>query len=206
MSEEGKSGATPLEGDGKRILMILGTPKSNSLCHALSEAYAQGARRKGHVVRQLKLGEMDFEPVLRDGYEQGQQLEPDLLEAQRQIHWAEHLVFIYPVWWGGIPALLKGFFDRTFLPGFAFKYRNRSQLWDKLLSGRTADLLVTMDTPPWYFRWIYGAPGHRQMTRTILGFSGIKTRRLAEFAPVRPSSEQQRQSWLRRAEQLGVSA
>ncbi|HEX5841829.1 MAG TPA: NAD(P)H-dependent oxidoreductase [Pseudomonas sp.] len=206
MSEEVKSGATPLEGDGKRILMILGTPKAASLCHALGEAYAQGARSKGHVVRQLKLGEMSYDPVLRDGYEQSQTLEPDLLEAQRQIHWAEHLVFVYPVWWGGIPALLKGFFDRTFLPGFAFKYRNRSQLWDKLLSGRTADLLVTMDTPPWYFRWIYGAPAHRQMIRTILGFSGIKTRRLAEFAPVRPSSEEQRQGWLRRAEGLGLRA
>ena len=203
---ETKSGATPIEGDGKRILMILGTPKNFSLCTALGEAYAQGARDKGHVVRQLKLGEMSFDPILHGGYEHSQTLEPDLLEAQRQIHWAEHLVFVYPVWWGGIPALLKGFFDRTFLPGFAFKYRNRSQLWDKLLSGRTADLLVTMDTPPWYFRWIYGAPAHRQMIRTILGFSGIKTRRLSEFAPVRPSSEAQRQSWLRRAESLGSRA
>ena len=203
---EAKSGATPIEGDGKRILMILGTPKTASLCSALGEAYAQGARDKGHVVRQLKLGEMSFDPILRGGYEHSQILEPDLLEAQRQIHWAEHLVFVYPVWWGGIPALLKGFFDRTFLPGFAFKYRNRSQLWDKLLSGRTADLLVTMDTPPWYFRWIYGAPAHRQMIRTILGFSGIKTRRLSEFAPVRPSSEAQRQNWLRRAESLGSRA
>ena len=206
MTETGKSGATPIEGDGKRILMILGTPKTSSLCHALGEAYAQGACNEGHVVRQLKLGELSFDPVLRDGYDQSQALEPDLLEAQRQIHWAEHLVFVYPVWWGGLPALLKGFFDRVFLPGFAFKYRGRSQLWDKLLSGRTADLLVTLDTPPWYFRWIYGAPAHRQMTRTILGFSGIKTRRLSEFAPVRPSSEEQRQSWLRRAETLGSRA
>lgn len=206
MTEAAKSGATPIEGDGKRILMILGTPKTSSLCHALGEAYAHGARNEGHVVRQLKLGELSFDPVLRDGYDQSQTLEPDLLEAQRQIHWAEHLVFVYPVWWGGFPALLKGFFDRVFLPGFAFKYRARSQLWDKLLSGRTADLLVTLDTPPWYFRWVYGAPAHRQMTRTILGFSGIKTRRLSEFAPVRPSSEEQRQSWLRRAETLGSRA
>lgn len=203
---ESKTGATPIEGDGKRILMIVGNPKRDSLCHALGEAYANGARGKGHVVRQLKLGELQFDPVLRDGYDQSQNLEPDLLEAQRLIHWAEHLVFVYPVWWGGIPALLKGFFDRVFLPGFAFKYRNRSQLWDKLLSGRSADLLVTLDTPPWYFRWIYGAPAHRQMTRTILGFCGIKTRRLTEFAPVRPSSEEQRQTWLRKAETLGVRA
>lgn len=206
MVEETKSGATPLEGDGKRILLILGTPKRDSLCHALAEAYSSGARGQGHVVRQLRLGELQFDPILREGFGQQQTLEPDLLEAQRQIHWAEHLVFVYPIWWGGVPALLKGFFDRTFLPGFAFKYRNRSQLWDKLLSGRTADLLVTLDTPPWYFRWIYGAPAHRQMVRTILGFCGIKTRRLTEFAPVRPSSEEQRQGWLRKAEGLGVRA
>ena len=203
MSEPVKTGATPLEGDGKRILMIVGTPKHGGLCHALAEAYAQGARSEGHVVRQLKLGEMHFDPLLREGYEQTQELEPDLLDAQRQIHWAEHLVFVYPVWWGGLPALLKGFIDRVFLPGFAFKYRNNSQLWDKLLSGRSADLLVTLDTPGWYFRWVYGAPAHRQMKRTILGFCGIKTRRLAEFTPVRPASESQRQSWLRRAELLG---
>ena len=79
---EGKSGATPLEGDGKRILLVLGTPKKNSLCHALAEAYSHGARSRGHVVRQLKLGEMQFDPILRDGYEQSQSLEPDLLEAQ----------------------------------------------------------------------------------------------------------------------------
>lgn len=206
MVEEAKSGATPLEGDGKRILLILGTPKHDSFCHAIAEAYSSGARGQGHVVRQLRLGELQFDPILREGFGQQQTLEPDLLEAQRQIHWAEHLVFVYPVWWGGVPALLKGFFDRTFLPGFAFKYRNRSQLWDKLLSGRTADLLVTLDTPPWYFRWIYGAPAHRQMVRTILGFCGIKTRRLTEFAPVRPSSEEQRQGWLRKAEGLGVRA
>jgi putative NADPH-quinone reductase len=206
VAERNKSGATPLEGDGKRILMIYGSPKHGSLCHALGEAYAQGARGEGHVVRQIKLGELSFDPILHEGYDQSQMLENDLLEAQRQIHWAEHLVFVYPVWWGGMPALLKGFFDRVFLPGFAFKFRGRSQAWDKLLSGRTADLLVTLDTPPWYFRWIYGAPAHRQMVRTILGFSGIKTRRLAEFAPVRLSSEEQRQSWLRRAETLGCRA
>ncbi|MBD9654729.1 NAD(P)H-dependent oxidoreductase [Pseudomonas sp. PDM12] len=206
MTETAKSGATPLEGDGKRILMIIGSPKSDSLCHSLAEAYALGARTEGHVVRQMRLSEMSFDPVLHEGYSQSQALEPDLLEAQRQIHWAQHLVFVYPVWWGGLPAQLKGFFDRVLLPGFAFKYRSNSQSWDKLLSGRSADLLVTLDTPSWYFRWVYGAPAHRQMKRTILGFCGIKTRRLEQFTPVRPSSENQRQNWIRRAELLGSRA
>lgn len=203
MNDAVKSGATRLEGDGKRILMIIGSPKRRSLCHSLADAWSAGARSKGHIVRELRLSEMNFDPVLHNGYEQSQTLEPDLLEAQRQIHWAEHLMVAYPVWWGGMPALLKGFFDRTFLPGFAFKYRNDGQAWDKLLSGRTADVLVTMDTPPWYYRWVYGAPGHRQIKRTILGFSGIKTLHLHVFAPVRTATEDQRLKWLNQAEKLG---
>lgn len=198
-----KSGATPLEGYGKRILMIFGTPKSASFGHALGEAYALGARSEGHVVRMLKLGELDFDPVLHNGYEQSQNLEHDLLEAQREIHWAEHLVFVYPVWWGGLPSVLSGFLDRVLMPGFAFKTHGRKHISNELLRGRTAELLVTMDTPPRYFRWVYGAPAHRQMVRTVLAFCGIKTKRLTEFAPIRISSEEQRQQWLRQAEMLG---
>ncbi|UZJ61827.1 NAD(P)H-dependent oxidoreductase [Pseudomonas sp. KU26590] len=197
------SGATPLEGYGKRILLIIGTPKSISLGHALAEAYAQGARSKGHVVRVLKLGEMDFDPVLRGGYESAQTLEHDLLEAQREVHWAQHLVFVYPVWWGGLPSLLGGFFDRVFMPGFAFKVHGRHHPSNELLKGRTAELLVTMDTPSRYFRWVFKAPAHRQMVRTILEFCGIKTTRLTEFSPVRSSTEEQRQQWIRDAEALG---
>jgi NAD(P)H dehydrogenase (quinone) len=203
----GKSGATPLEGDGKRIVLIIGTPKASGFCHALASAYAQGARSQGHVVREIKLHALSFDPVLHEGYQGNQALEPDLLEAQRHIHWAEHLVLVYPVWWGGIPALFKGFFERILLPGFAFKYRNEQpQRWDKLLSGRSADLLVTLDTPAWYFRWVYGAPAHRQVRRTILAFCGIKTRHLTQFSPVRNATETQRQSWLQQAEALGKRA
>jgi NAD(P)H dehydrogenase (quinone) len=197
------SGATPLEGSGKRILMVYGTPKAVSFCHALADAYAQGARGEGHVVRTLKLGELEFDPVLHHGYEQSQNLEHDLLEAQRQIHWAEHLVLVYPVWWGGVPALLSGFLDRVLMPGFAFKVHGRRHAANELLKGRTAELLATLDTSPRYFRWVYGAPAHRQMTRSVLAFCGIKVKRLTEFAPVQTSTEEQRQRWLHKAQQLG---
>lgn len=201
---EARSGATPLEGNGKRILLIYGTPKSSGLCHALGDAYAEGARSQDHVVRSLKLASLQFDPILRGGYEQGQVLEADLLDAQRQIHWAQHLVFVYPVCWGGIPALLSGFFDRVLTPGFAFKVHGRRDPANELLKGRSAELLVTLDTPPRYFRWIFGAPAHRQMSRSILGFCGIRTTRLTEFAPIRGASEAQRQQWVRQAQQLGV--
>lgn len=207
MAEAAKSGATPLEGDGKRILLVLGTPKPEGFCHALAEAYAQGARSRGHVVRMLKLGEMAFDPVLRGGYERNQELEPELLDAQRQVHWAEHLVLVYPIWWGGLPALLQGFFDRVFQPGFAFRYRSpQDREWEPLLGGRSAELLVTHDQSHWRYRLRQGAPGLRQPVRCILGPCGIQTRHLEEFSPMRGAGEEQRQSWLKRAEQLGSQA
>ncbi|MBK5535525.1 NAD(P)H-dependent oxidoreductase [Pseudomonas sp. TH08] len=100
---------------GKRILLILGHPSASSFCAALAEGYAQSALEAGHEVRQLRLGALDFDPVLCAGYQQVQALEDDLSGAQSDILWAEHLTLVYPIWWGGIPALLKGFFDRVLL-------------------------------------------------------------------------------------------
>jgi putative NADPH-quinone reductase len=144
--------------------------------------------------------------VLHKGYNLIQELEPDLVAGQIAITWAQHIVFVYPIWWGAMPALLKGFIDRIFLPGFAFKYRKGSQLWDRLLSGRSAHLLVTLDTPPWFFRWVYRMPGHNQMKRTILEFSGIKPVTISNFGPVKDSSQQKREKWLAQANAYGNHA
>ncbi|MDI3354325.1 NAD(P)H-dependent oxidoreductase [Pseudomonas sp. UYIF39] len=187
---------------GKRILVIPGHPASNSFCGALAERYAQSAVRAGHEVRQLFLGAMDFDPVLREGYQQVQPMEADLRRAQEDIVWAEHLTLVYPIWWGGIPALLKGFFDRVFLPGFAFKYREGKAFPDKLLHGRSAHLLVTMDTPPWYYRWIYRMPGLHQVRKTTLAFCGIKPQRTLTFGPILGSSAGQRETWLLQAQAI----
>ncbi|WP_028454752.1 NAD(P)H-dependent oxidoreductase [Chitinilyticum litopenaei] len=188
----------------KRTLVILGHPAADSFCAALAERYADAARAAGQEVRMLSLHALRFDPVLHAGFDGGQPLEPDLVEAQEQIAWAQHLVFVYPIWWGAMPALLKGFIDRVFLPGFAFRYRKGSMLWDKLLAGRSAQLLVTMDTPPWYYRWVYGDAGHKQMKRTILEFSGIRPVRITSFGPIRGATEPQRANWLARAARLAA--
>ena len=190
----------------KKILVILGHPDTESFCGSLAKAYIDGAKVSGAEVRCLQLGELRFDPILWNGYTIIQELEPDLVKAQELIQWSNHMVFIYPNWWGAMPALLKGFFDRVFLPGFAFKYRENSQFWDKFLSGRTAHLMVTMDTPPWYYRWIYHRPGHNEMKRTILGFCGIKVVKISEFAPIKSSSQHQREKWIALAKELGSKA
>lgn len=183
----------------QRILLILGHPSSTSFCSTLSNTYLHAAKAAGHEVRALHLGELAFDPVLHNAYAQPQVLEPDLLSAQSDILWATHLTFVFPIWWGGIPALMKGFIDRIFLPGFAFKYRKGKAFPDKLLQGRTAHLLVTLDTPPWYYRWIYRMPGIHQMRSMTLAFCGITPIKTLMFGPVLGSTPAQRAKWLKQA-------
>lgn len=190
----------------KRILVILGHPNHDSFCGAITNSYIEGAKAAGNEIQLISLGDLSFDPVLHKGYISIQDLEPDLVAGQAAITWAQHIVFVYPIWWGAMPALLKGFIDRVFLPGFAFKYREGSLFWDRLLSGRTAHLLVTMDTPPWYFRWVYRMPGHNQMKRTILEFSGIKPVAISSFDPIKDSSQQKREKWLAQANAYGRHA
>lgn len=182
-----------------RTLVILGHPSHSSFCSALAETCVHAAKTAGHEVRVLRLGDLVFDPILHNGYTQIQALEPDLLRAQSDILWATHLTLVFPIWWGGIPALMKGFIDRIFLPGFAFKYRAGKAFPDKLLAGRTAHLLVTLDTPPWYYRWFYRMPALHQVRKTTLAFCGITPIKTLLFGPVLGSTPAQREKWLTQA-------
>jgi NAD(P)H dehydrogenase (quinone) len=187
----------------KKILVILGQPQRNSYNGALAQAYVDGARAAGAEVREFCLGELTFDPCATTGAPPGPALEPDLVSAQESIRWAEHLVFVYPIWWGTIPALLKGFIERVFMPGFAVNFRKDSPLWDKLLTGRSARLIVTLNTPSWAYRWIFGRPGHTTMKRTVLGFCGVKPVCITEIGPMKNSTEQKRARWLQQVRDLG---
>jgi putative NADPH-quinone reductase len=116
---------------------------------------------------------------------------------------ADHLVIIYPNWWSTYPALLKGFIDRVFLPNFAFKYLENSPIPAKLLKGKTARIIVTMDTPKWYYWLIYRSPGHNSMKKGILEFSGISPVKITAFAVVKSSTVAKRKKWLDVVEALG---
>jgi len=187
-----------------KILIINGHPDPESFCTHLANAYQKGALAANAQTDILHLYQLTFDPVLRFGYRQRTELEPDLVNAQKLIAEANHLVFVYPTWWGVYPALLKGFIDRVFLPKFAFKYRENSLLWDKLLTGKTARIIVTMDTPSWYYRLVYRNIGHRAMKTALLHFCGVKPVKITSFGPIKSSSEKQRAKWVAKVGQLGL--
>ncbi|MEI8202776.1 MAG: NAD(P)H-dependent oxidoreductase [Bacteroidota bacterium] len=187
----------------KNILILNAHPDKESFCFELANHYKREADSSGANCKLIHLIDLDFEPVLRKGYRQPTKLEPDLVAIQQEISNTDHLVFIYPNWWGTYPALLKGFIDRTFLPGFAFKYRENSMMWDRLLKGKTARLIVTMDSPKWYYNLFTKSPGHHSMKKGILGFCGVKVIGITVFSPMRTSNESIRNKWIAKVEELG---
>lgn len=190
----------------KNILIINGHPNPNSYCNALTEAYKNGASSKGNHVMVLNLFELKFDLNLANGYSKRTDLEPDLILAQEKITWAQHIVIVHPVWWGSTPALLKGFFDRIFLPGFSFKYRQEGVLWDKLLKGRTGHIIFTSDTPIWIYNYFFLSPSVNQVKKRTLEFCGISPVKVTGIGPIRQSKQEFREKWLERVKQLGEKA
>ena len=148
-------------------------PAGGHLCHALARAYADGARETGREVRFIDVAQLDF-PLLRSqkDWKEGE-VPASLRPAQDTIRWADHLVFVFPLWLGDMPALLKGFLEQIARPGFAFDYVEGNPLGKKLLTGRSARIIVTMGMPAAVYRWIFRAHSLRSLERNILGFVGI---------------------------------
>lgn len=178
-------------------VILDGHPNPASLCAAIAQRYAAG---HGDATV-LAVRDLDFDQNLRLGYTRRQELEPDLERAWEQLVAADHIVVITPIWWGSVPSLLKGFFDRTLLPRRAYRTKPNG-LPEGLLAGRTGRLIVTTDSPKWYLPLV-GDSTVRQVRDTTLRFCGIKPVRVNRFGPVKDSTPARREGWLAAAERLG---
>lgn len=189
-----------------KFFLWVGHPRSTSLSHAMADAYARAAQSGGAEVRRMNLSEMIFDPDLEEGYHSRKTLEPCLMQWRENISWASHLCWVYPVWWGGMPAKMKGVIDRAFLPGFAMAYPEDKLMWDRLLTGRSADVLLTSDAPAWFDQIVNGRPAKNQAVNSILKFSGIKPVKTLQVGTVKTASDATIQKWITKAERRGRAA
>lgn len=190
---------------GKRIAMIQGHPdgQTRHFCHALADEYAKGCDDGGHEVRRIEVAQLEF-PLLRTKEEFEQGFPPDSIKlAQDAIRWADHLVIVYPLWLGSMPALLKAFFEQVFRPGVAFEYQASGQMAKKLFTGKSARIVVTMGMPALVYRWFFFAHSLKSLQRNILGFCGIGPMRATLIGRIEGLSERQRAAWLDRLRALG---
>jgi putative NADPH-quinone reductase len=187
----------------KRIVIIQGhpDPAGHHLLHAMADAYAEGARVAGHAVRRIEVATLPF-ALLRTQLEfETAPLPSTLRQPQEDMRWAEHWVFFFPLWHGTMPALLKGFLEHIFRPGFAMEYKERG-FPKRLLSGRSARIVVTMGMPVLLYRWYFGAYGIRSFERSMLSFAGIKPIRQSLFG-LTLADEKKRAHWIAKLREQG---
>lgn len=188
----------------KRIVIVEGHPDpvGGRLCRSLADAYAEGAAEAGHAVERIALATLDF-PMLRSSDDFLHGATPAALApAAASILAAGHIVLVFPLWLGTMPALLKAFLEQVFRPGMAFAYQENG-FPKKLLAGRSARLVVTMGMPAFVYRWFFGAHGIRGMERNILNFVGIRPIRESLYGNVEGASEETRKSWLAEMREAG---
>ncbi|GAA1519654.1 putative NADPH-quinone reductase [Agromyces terreus] len=194
-------------------LVIIGHPNAGSFNHALAEQYATGLRAASvdaSEVRVIDLAEREFEllPTTRgdlrapDG--DTSHLEPRIRAFIDDVAWADHLVFFFPQWWGTYPAVLKAFLDRAILSGTAFRY-GRGQISTRLLEGRTARIVMTMDSPIAWNRFVYRNAAETSLKRATLAYCGVRTVGITRLTPVRFSTPEKRAAWLEQVRRLGAT-
>ncbi|MGS0562473.1 NAD(P)H-dependent oxidoreductase [Microbacterium aurugineum] len=179
-------------------LVIDGHPDARSLTASLAQRYADG---HGDA-RVLALRDLDFDPHLRFGYRERMPLEPDLADAKQALHDADTIIVATPLWWGSVPAVLKGFFDRALLPQQEYRY-TKLGLPEGLLPARRGRLLLLADTP-WYAVPFTGLPAQTQVARNTLRLCGVRSVRVHRMLGVKDADTATIARWLDRAERLGT--
>ena len=188
----------------KKILIINGHPKGESFSTYICDTYKKGAEANHAEVTILNVRELTFEAFQTQfrAYDAPR----DILNARQHILDSDHIVWVYPIWWYSMPAMLKAFIEQTFMSGFAFKYLESDKMlkWDKYLKGKTASVISTMDSPPWYYKILLRNPGGRSL-KASMDFCGIRLKHYLYFGPVVLSSEEQRNRWIKKIEKFGFN-
>ncbi|WP_299684678.1 NAD(P)H-dependent oxidoreductase [uncultured Tateyamaria sp.] len=193
----------------KRITVLDGHPGANSLSRLFTDTYAQAAQDAGHHVRVVRLSDLEFDMDFGDGgYTNWKPLEPQIEAVLKDLEWADHVVMAAPIWWGGLPAKLKGLIDRILLPGRAYDTRNLNKLGmpSPMLTGKTGRIILTSDSPRWFMRLAYGSAILRQLTGQVFGFVGIKPTRFTYFAGASHPKPGLIDRWTAQVQKIGAQA
>jgi putative NADPH-quinone reductase len=185
------------------VLIINGHPLRNSFNEALADAYIKGLHSTTAEIKILNIREINLSLDVSENSNDAN-INKQITDAQNLITWSTHQVWFYPLWWADVPALVKAFFEQVFVSGFAFKYQKSDKFvkWDKFLNGKTAHIITTMDSPPWFYKYFVKDPAFK-MLKYNLKFCGFKKVKRHYFGSVKLSVSEQRKKWLTQAEKMG---
>ena len=189
-----------------KIAIVVGNPMRNSYSEGLGKAYLRGAEAGGHDAKLFLLAHMKFDAILREGYRREQPLEPDLVAARQALQASDHLVFVFPLWAGDMPAIMKGFIERVLQPDLLAIQKSGGKASWKIFKGKSARIIMTLGMPGWFYRWYYGAHALKLLRRNVLHLIGVKPVRSTIYGMIEAVGDQTRKQWLREVEALGHQA
>ena len=190
-----------------KTLIVYNHPYEGSFCNAILSAALEGSSEGGHHCRVIDLDKDGFDPVMRPkdllaftkigkGDLSGlQDLDPIVREYKKKLEWAEHLAFIFPIWWMSTPALTKGFIDKVIFPGIAYEMEG-GKMESRLESLKKVTVISTMNTPADIYRDVYGNAIEKTLIAGTFNKIGIREVDWFSFNKVRYTSKEQRQEWL----------
>ncbi|BDY04451.1 NAD(P)H-dependent oxidoreductase [Ferrimonas sp. YFM] len=196
-----------------RVLVVYNHPYQGSFCHAILSSVTQGLTRGGHQVDLINLDKDGFDPVLREKDLKAfitaskdlnaaySLLDEQVLDYKSRLEQAEHLVFIFPIWWELMPALTKGFIDKVIFPGIAYDYISSGNGMVSRLPGlKGVTMITTMNTPSIAYRLLFGNAIKKALLMGTFWKIGIKNRHWMNLAMVKFSKESKRLKWLNNLE------
>ena len=189
-----------------KIAIVVGNPMHDSYSEALGKAYLRGAESGGHQAQLFVLARMNFDAILREGYRREQPLEPDLAAAREAFVACDHVVFVFPLWCGDMPAIMKGFIERVLQPDLLTIQKSGGKASWKVFKGKSARVIMTMGMPGLIYRWYFGAHALKLLKRNVLHFIGIHPVRSTIYGMIEAVGDDRRKSWLREVEALGHEA
>lgn len=188
------------------ILIVQGHPDpiENHLCHAIADTYRAAAEDNGHSVEMITIAQQDI-PFLRNKQEfESDDIPPVAVEGQAAVQKADHVVFIYPLWMGDVPAVLKAWIEQVFREKFAFEVTDSG--WTAHLKGKSARIIVTMGMPAIAYNWFFLGHSVRSLKRNLLKFSGFSPVDWSVLGNAEDPSGKTQVSFLRKAKALGAKA
>lgn len=189
-----------------KIAIVVGNSLTGSYSEALGQAYLRGAESGGHQGKLFVLADMEFDAILREGYRRLQVLEPDLAAAREAFLACDHVVFVFPLWLGDMPAIMKGFLERLVQPDLLAIQKSGGKASWKVFKGKSARVIMTMGMPGWFYRWYFGAHALKLLKRNILHFTGISPVHSTIYGMIEAAGDEKRKQWLREVEALGHQA
>lgn len=188
-----------------RTLIVFNHPYEGSYCNAILNSVEKGLSRAGHEIDLIYLDKEDFNPVMTSddllAFIDREPIDPKVLEYKSRLEKADHLVFIFPIWWELMPALTKGFIDKVLFPGVAYQYKENGLGMKPLLNNlKRVSVITTMNTPGVMYRFLFGNAIKKSLLRGTFWKMGYKNRKWISLNMVKMVSEKKRKKWLEKIE------